>query len=224
MPNCLGAIDGKHVRIKAPDNSSSDYFNYKKYNSIVLLAVVDAERNFIFVDIGAKGSRSDGGIYENSKLYKALAENNFNFPQSAQLPGSELHSPFYFIGDSAFRLSMRMQCPYLGYRLSAYQENFNKTLSSARKVVENAFGRLYARFGIFSVEIDSKPENVDRYIAAACVLHNFLQKEEGLNQTGFDPINPNNIQHDDSVIVSENYKGTEIRETLTHFLYNHEAN
>lgn len=45
--NCIGAMDGKHIVIMPPPNSSSYYFNCKHTLSIVLLAIVDADFKFV---------------------------------------------------------------------------------------------------------------------------------------------------------------------------------
>lgn len=62
FPHCFAAVDGKHIEIQAPWDTGSEYYNYKSYFSIVLFALVDANYNFMFADVGAQGRISDGGI------------------------------------------------------------------------------------------------------------------------------------------------------------------
>lgn len=54
FPNAVAAIDGKHVVIQAPLHSGSDYFCYKKHFSTVL-ALVDPNCKFLFIDVGGYG-------------------------------------------------------------------------------------------------------------------------------------------------------------------------
>ncbi|KAI8441108.1 hypothetical protein MSG28_009370, partial [Choristoneura fumiferana] len=66
FPNCMGALDGKHIRICCPAHSGSLFYNYKGYNSIVLLALVDSKYRFVYVDIGSVRAGTQSGRYSDS--------------------------------------------------------------------------------------------------------------------------------------------------------------
>jgi len=112
FPHCIGALDGKHVSILPPPNSGSLYYNYKHYFSIVLLALVDANCRFIYVDIGEYGRVSDGGVFNNSSLVQALEHNTLNIPPPSDVPNSQDPLPYVIVADDAFPLKKYLMKPY----------------------------------------------------------------------------------------------------------------
>lgn len=94
FPNYIGALDGKHVQMKAPTKSGSRYFNYKGSFSIIVMALVDAKCRFIYVDFGSYGRNSDGGIFAKSSLGKALQQGKMALPNDKVLPGAQDGRPY----------------------------------------------------------------------------------------------------------------------------------
>lgn len=178
FPNCVSAIDGKHVRIMAPGNSGSLYYNYKGYFSVVLLAMVDANYKFLLIDVGSYGKEGDSGIFKKSRM-RHLVESEAIFPPPAILPKSDIILPHVVLGDEAFSLSEHMMKPYCKNQAldDSKKRRFNYHLSRARRVSENAFGILCTTFRVFFTPINIKPETVDLIITVCCCLHNMLRKE-----------------------------------------------
>jgi hypothetical protein len=46
--------------------------NYKGFFSIVLMALVDADYKFLWIDVGSDGSSNDASIYNGSELKEGL--------------------------------------------------------------------------------------------------------------------------------------------------------
>ena len=145
FPQCVGAIDGTHIPIVAPQDCQSDYFNRKGWHSIVMQAVVDHAYRFIDVNIGWPGRVHEARIFLNSLLYQK-AHSKTLFPSALAKSIEGVDVPLMLIGDPAY--------PLLDWLMKPFQENgsltdqqriFNYRLSRARMVVENAFGRLKGR-------------------------------------------------------------------------------
>lgn len=175
FPFCMGAMDGKHVAISEPPNSGAHCFNYKGFYSIVLFGIANAKYEFIYVHVGTNGRVSDVGILQETDFYDMLENETLNLPDRQRL--IDVDVPYVFLGDSAFQLSKHIMKPY-PYSTTNWDERiFNYRLSRARRVIENTFGILSAKFRVLLTTISlTKFKNIDGVILACCTLHNYLKE------------------------------------------------
>ena len=187
FPNCVGAIDGKHILLVNPFNSDSTYFAYKSFFSIVLLALVDADYRFLYVNVGCQGRISDDGVFKNSELYHLLVNGEVNLPDSRQLPdfsslnnsflvesNRESEVPYIVVADDSFTLIAYCMKPYSSQKLSDSKRIFGYRLSRARPTTENAFGILSNRLRVSSSRMYLQPSNTTKITLTCCVLHSIL--------------------------------------------------
>ena len=81
---CPGS-PGKHVALKKPKNTGALYHNHKGFFPIVMLALVDGQYKFRWVDVGTAGSCSDAQIFNASQLKRKIDDGNIGFPDPAPI-------------------------------------------------------------------------------------------------------------------------------------------
>ncbi len=182
MPHALGALDGKHVRVKKPVHTGSLHYNYKSYFSIVLMALVDSDYQFRWIDVGSPGGCSDAQIFGDCELQDALEDEELPIPDPDPLPGDDRPMPYFILGDDAFALRTYMMKPYARRQLPHNMLVFNYRLSHARRVVENAFGILANRWACLLTTLNIDVKTAEKVVIAACTLHNMMRQE---NPTAF---------------------------------------
>lgn len=134
FPHCLGSVDGKHIQLPAPIGSGSEYYNYKSPFSVVLMAVVDANYNFIHADVGCQGRISVAEVFRNT-YFKLLDEKKSELPSPTILNGREKPIPYVFVADEAFLLKENILKPYPGtHEKNSIKRTFNYRFSRARRV------------------------------------------------------------------------------------------
>lgn len=176
FPHTVGSIDGKHVACKAPPDSGSEYYNYKKFFSIILFTMVSSDYKFIWADCSGKGSSSDAHIYNNSELRAGLEHDDIvGWPRPDPLPNDSQDVPYFIVGDDAFALKTCLMKPYSSRNLTRHERIFNYRLSRARRVVENAFGILANRFQVILTTMGQHADTVRLIVKACVLLHNLMR-------------------------------------------------
>ncbi|CAI9260811.1 unnamed protein product [Lactuca saligna] len=145
--NCVGAIDGTHVRVKVPNRDAPRYRGRKVYPTINVLAACSFDLKFTYVLTGWEGTASDSRILKNA----------LNRDDKLVIPNGR-----YYLVDAGLPHSTILMAPYRGvrYHLKEYstrapqnaRELFNLRHASLRNAIERAFGVLKRRFPIIRIE------------------------------------------------------------------------
>ncbi|XP_014671660.1 PREDICTED: putative nuclease HARBI1 [Priapulus caudatus] len=175
VPHGCGAFDGKHVAIRKPANSGSLYHNHQGFFLIVLMGLVDADYNFLWIDVGGDGYMTDAMIFNESELKECLADGSIGFPQPSPLPNDDRNMPYFILADDAFGLHTNLMKPYPQRNLTKEHRICNYRISRGRRIMENGFGILAQRWQVLLGTMQQEPDTA-RLIVEACVcLHNLMR-------------------------------------------------
>ncbi|XP_020907305.1 protein ANTAGONIST OF LIKE HETEROCHROMATIN PROTEIN 1-like [Exaiptasia diaphana] len=214
LPNIVGAIDGSHIRIRAPAESSADYFSRYQQHDFIIQGIVNGRRLFIDFACGFPGSMHDSRVRRCSDVYRNAENRNILTEPVENINGEEIGP--YLVGDSAYTLGPWLIKPYPEGTRDPDEILFNKNLSSARIQVECAFGILKSRWRILQNRFDSRIAFAIKCTVACAVLHNIcIQNGDDWDEE---------FEHDDANYQSPGANvlrdGEDIREKLKDYLAN----
>ncbi|KAA0035701.1 putative nuclease HARBI1 [Cucumis melo var. makuwa] len=165
LQNCLGALDGTYIKVNVSASDRARYRTRKGEVTTNVLGVCDTKGDFVYVLAGWEGLAAHSRI-----LRDALSRpNGLKVPKGFLAPyrGQRYHLQEWRGPENA---------------PSTSKEFFNMKHSSARNVIERAFGVLKDRWGILRGK-SYYPVGVQCCtILACCLLHNLINRE----MTNFD--------------------------------------
>lgn len=165
----------------------------------MFVGVCDHTGSFIDCFIGMPGRMHDSRVFRMSPLFHAINAERPLIPRNQHL-----------IGDSAYPLLCNLMTPFRDNgHLTRSQSMYNIKLSSIRSIIERSFGLLKTKFRRLKYLDISDFDLGMQMIAAACVLHNFIIKGDGINVQdedyldNIDEIQLNNVVQEEIVEAVE---------------------
>jgi len=221
IPQIIGAIDGSHIPITAPEDGHLDFVNRKMFCSIVLQAIVD--HRYLFRDISCKfpGSCHDADALRESNFYQnldAMMPRGFKNVEGIDIP-------FFIIGDPAYSLQPWLLKNYsYDANITREMDSFNAYLNKGRIVFENAFDRLKGRWRILLKRSEVESTFMPTLVAACCILHNICEmSKETFNSRWLTFVEEAGLEYpqDRDPVPFENENspdGADVRDHLTLYL------
>ena len=146
FPQCIGAVDSTHIKIKRPVDSPTDYVN--RNGHFTLNCQGTGGYNYCFIDVLIKwpGSVHDARMFGNSALNGIFRDGTIPKCERIIAEG-EPQLPVCILGDPTYPLLPFLMKEFSKGGKNSSEHFFGQRLSLARMVIECAFGRLKARFG-----------------------------------------------------------------------------
>ncbi|XP_071700423.1 uncharacterized protein [Rutidosis leptorrhynchoides] len=189
--DCIGAIDGTHVRASVREHEQAKYIGRKGYATQNIMAACDFNMCFTFAWAGWEDKYYvvDAG-YPNTRGYLAPYKGN----------DIRYHIPDFRRGKTAAQRAPK-----------GLKETFNYHHSSLRNVIERTFGVWKARWAILKdMHVNYSYETQVNIVIASMAIHNYIRMkgrfDEAFNtaeQENYHPIQELNSESSTSMNVNE---------------------
>ena len=206
FPGIVGCVDGSHTPIVAPREDEFVYVNRKRFHSINIQAVCDA--NLIFQDVVARwpGSHHDSFIMDMSTLSSRFENDEFG--------------ESWMLGDSGYSLKKWLMTPYPKPIIAA-ERKLNFLHRKTRRVIEQSFGVLKSRFRILDHTggiLCYAPEKVAKITITCCMLYNICRRNGTPILDSDGPIPPSVAMDEDSMELPDTVTGLDQRRKIAEMI------
>ncbi|XP_013192927.1 putative nuclease HARBI1 isoform X2 [Amyelois transitella] len=164
IPDVLGCIDCTHVRIVRPNEHEDRFFCGKKFHSLNVQLICDADQQILSVDASHPGSFHDSFIWSHH-------------PVRYHLDNLESEAT-WLLGDSGYSQRRTMMTPILDAEPDTPEAYYTQKHVKAMNVMESTISLLKARFRCLLCHkaLHYRPQVAGLITNACVILHNICNE------------------------------------------------